>query len=814
MEFFVGLALVFSGLIFGYWLWYSDRSQDEQRLHKLRRENDDLRTSLKLAHNSHSKLDERYNRQQGQLHVLQQLCDDWSQNREQHERERAELETLAVEQGKRADELREQLDTEKQRRLELEDQQHRLTQSNLEKIATIESGFRKQFQSMESSLCDRTTKVETLIADNESLKHRLKESEVAHEKVKSELANQKQLLHTAINNSEGLQQEYVSLESALSAKADEVSQLASEKREAESIRQSVEESMANLAVENQSLVAERSSLLEQVSQMDELVAQMTTLQATSENTAEQLALVESQRDSALESEASQQTVIDGLKKRLDNQEATIHRLRGKLDDALTKHKTTLDRQMELELTIEGLESNLEDFECHQTELAESHTLVVAQLTGQRDSFATQLEELQNEVALQLEQQSGAVKQLTAQRDQFSDQLRKSEEEIAVLTSSQQLRIDELVTECQQKTEQRDDARQQGQVLTERCEELTNLCAELEQQLDQAKVQSQSVSEERDGLRDQIGDLVCRIQELEQRQQEVNNERILDLQQHKLGHSNLTDQIETLRDQRDALLNELAQTRENHADATAELRGATSRIGTLTSRIEELDTRCQRITELEQLLQARQQSDLQTIDELQTLREQYAQTCSEKESLEKLAESLSKEQDTWRQAQDESAVQLQGLQTRLKASEDTIRNLRKERAAVLSRHANRRSMVEPESNVISFTEAMAIRAKKELDYDAEYGGPVRNHATRGVIYTEPPKEFDDLKRISGIAEVLEARLNDYGVYTFKQIMEWTSEAVEEFSHLLSFRDRISRDDWIGQATAFYREKQNTPKTFAA
>jgi len=45
-----------------------------------------------------------------------------------------------------------------------------------------------------------------------------------------------------------------------------------------------------------------------------------------------------------------------------------------------------------------------------------------------------------------------------------------------------------------------------------------------------------------------------------------------------------------------------------------------------------------------------------------------------------------------------------------------------------------------------------------------------------------------------------------VYTFKQIIQWTPEEVEEFSRLLSFRDRIERDDWQGQARFFYSQKR--------
>ncbi len=77
--------------------------------------------------------------------------------------------------------------------------------------------------------------------------------------------------------------------------------------------------------------------------------------------------------------------------------------------------------------------------------------------------------------------------------------------------------------------------------------------------------------------------------------------------------------------------------------------------------------------------------------------------------------------------------------------------------------------------------------------------------RGLIYTIPPEERDDLKRISGIASVLESRLNEFGIYTYRQIMDWDHVAVEEFSRLLTFRDRILRDKWIDQARRLYAEK---------
>ena len=86
-----------------------------------------------------------------------------------------------------------------------------------------------------------------------------------------------------------------------------------------------------------------------------------------------------------------------------------------------------------------------------------------------------------------------------------------------------------------------------------------------------------------------------------------------------------------------------------------------------------------------------------------------------------------------------------------------------------------------------------------------GQPIRVDHKLGVLFTEKPTKIDDLKRIKGVAGVLEARLHEFGLYRFKQIEIWTDEQVAEFSEQLSFPGRIERDEWVKQATAFHAEK---------
>jgi len=69
---------------------------------------------------------------------------------------------------------------------------------------------------------------------------------------------------------------------------------------------------------------------------------------------------------------------------------------------------------------------------------------------------------------------------------------------------------------------------------------------------------------------------------------------------------------------------------------------------------------------------------------------------------------------------------------------------------------------------------------------------------GLVYDKAPEQVDDLKQISGVGEVLEGKLHDNGVYTFAQVAAWNKDQIAEFSELLSFPDRIERDEWIKQA----------------
>ena len=64
-----------------------------------------------------------------------------------------------------------------------------------------------------------------------------------------------------------------------------------------------------------------------------------------------------------------------------------------------------------------------------------------------------------------------------------------------------------------------------------------------------------------------------------------------------------------------------------------------------------------------------------------------------------------------------------------------------------------------------------------------------------------QDRDDLKRIKGIGPMIESRLNALGIYTFAQISKFSpKDEVIVNDAIEFFQGRISRDNWVEQASA--------------
>ncbi|MCG8561952.1 MAG: 30S ribosomal protein S2 [Hyphomicrobiales bacterium] len=71
--------------------------------------------------------------------------------------------------------------------------------------------------------------------------------------------------------------------------------------------------------------------------------------------------------------------------------------------------------------------------------------------------------------------------------------------------------------------------------------------------------------------------------------------------------------------------------------------------------------------------------------------------------------------------------------------------------------------------------------------------------------QPDGEADDLKKIGGLGPVLEKKLNEYGIYHFRQIAALKKADIAQIDEALDLKGRIERDDWLKQAKDFMKEK---------
>ena len=103
------------------------------------------------------------------------------------------------------------------------------------------------------------------------------------------------------------------------------------------------------------------------------------------------------------------------------------------------------------------------------------------------------------------------------------------------------------------------------------------------------------------------------------------------------------------------------------------------------------------------------------------------------------------------------------------------------------------------------------AKLKLDeakkIETEVTVPVRKPELASSRFTPSSWQTkNDLTLISGIGPAIQRKLNELGIYSFKQISELTPEMIDQIATAIKFfPDRMGRDNWIGQAAALARMK---------
>lgn len=237
-------------------------------------------------------------------------------------------------------------------------------------------------------------------------------------------------------------------------------------------------------------------------------------------------------------------------------------------------------------------------------------------------------------------------------------------------------------------------------------------------------------------------------------------------------------------------------------AESALVDSNSKTSTLYKKIENLKATCLKISQYESQMQGAELENQKLKLENQTLRIQHQENLSYQDKLSveirnlKSVNSHSTEQANER-VNSQKTKELE-LTKKIESLERSNDQLQHERAGLLTRLANQQSMADSDSAIISFAKAMEQRKSKSQQFDAEHQGHLIKHTQRGMLFASPPKKPDNLKFISGITEILEARLNDSGIYSYKQILDWSEIAVTEFSGLLGIDESLITNTWKQQA----------------
>ncbi len=102
-------------------------------------------------------------------------------------------------------------------------------------------------------------------------------------------------------------------------------------------------------------------------------------------------------------------------------------------------------------------------------------------------------------------------------------------------------------------------------------------------------------------------------------------------------------------------------------------------------------------------------------------------------------------------------------------------------------------------------AARIPERKDARARGKAEAAARKEAAKGFKgFTRPKGEADDLTRIKGVGEELVERLGKLGIIKFEQIANWTDDDITNVDEVLSFKGRIEREDWTGQARALMAE----------
>lgn len=147
---------------------------------------------------------------------------------------------------------------------------------------------------------------------------------------------------------------------------------------------------------------------------------------------------------------------------------------------------------------------------------------------------------------------------------------------------------------------------------------------------------------------------------------------------------------------------------------------------------------------------------------------------------------------------EARHQVAVLEEELRVNQRRYDSLKKESDEIRQTAEELRNQLTLERAREAALQEEAAKFGQKQHFEPEAQGPAKTHSrfTPSTWQTR-----DDLTKISGIGPKIQKKLNEMGIYSYKQIAAFTPAEIEKVASTLKvFKGRIGRDNWIGQAAA--------------
>jgi predicted flap endonuclease-1-like 5' DNA nuclease len=112
--------------------------------------------------------------------------------------------------------------------------------------------------------------------------------------------------------------------------------------------------------------------------------------------------------------------------------------------------------------------------------------------------------------------------------------------------------------------------------------------------------------------------------------------------------------------------------------------------------------------------------------------------------------------------------------------------------------------EPEAAPQAVAEATMVEAVEEREAAPPPLVPAGSEERPSALPAAAGGASDDFTLIDGVGPMLQTTLNALGIYHFEQIANWTPANIAWVDQYLRLRGRISREEWVEQASDLARE----------